>query len=109
MLNSRHVAELIEKGDMIGIRESMDQSMTAGAQTFEQALFKLFKSKVITMEEATANADSANNLIYLINNDQVSAAAPAGNGGGRQESPAFDPVKSASPGGDFKDFTLKLD
>ena len=108
MLNSRHIGELIEKGDMVGIKESMDQSMTAGSQTFEQALFKLYKSGVITLDEATANADSANNLIYLINNDQA-GAAPSGPDHGKKEDPAFDPVKSVTPGGDFKDFTLKLD
>ena len=108
MLNSRHVAEMIEKGDMIGIKESMDQSMTAGSQTFEQALFKLYKAKIITMEEATANADSANNLLYLINNDQV-GMTPSPDAATTAESPGFDPVKSVSPGADFKDFTLKLD
>src|SRR5207244_4212746 len=51
LLNSRHIAELIEKGDMVGIKESMDQSMTAGSQTFEQALFKLYKSGIITLDE----------------------------------------------------------
>ena len=107
MLNSRHVAELIEKGDMVGIKESMDQSMTAGSQTFEQALYKLYKTGIITLEEATANADSANNLIYLINNDQ--SEANAAKAATAAESPGFDLVKSITPGGDFKDFTLKLD
>jgi len=107
MLNSRHVAELIEKGDMVGIKESMDQSMTAGSQTFEQALYKLYKAGIITLEEATANADSANNLTYLINNDQ--SEANAAKAATAAESPGFDPVKSITPGGDFKDFTLKLD
>ncbi|MFY9329042.1 MAG: PilT/PilU family type 4a pilus ATPase [Georgfuchsia sp.] len=110
MLNSRHVAELIEKGDMAGIKESMEKSMTAGSQTFEQALFNLYKSGTITLDEAKANADSANNLIYLINNEQASDTTTApGNTGNKQESSAFDPVKSIAPGGDFKDFTLKLD
>lgn len=106
MLNSRHVAELVEKGDMVGIKESMDQSMTAGSQTFEQALFKLYKSGVITLDEASANADSANNLLYLINNDQTAATAATGK---NQETPGFDPVKSVVPGNGFKDFTLKID
>ena len=107
MLNSRHIAELIEKGDMVGIKESMDQSMTAGSQTFEQALFKLYKAKTITLEEATANADSANNLLYLINNDQAGVTETENNAR-KAESPGFDPVRSVA-GGDFKDFTLKLD
>ena len=71
MLNSRHVADMIEKGDLVGIKESMEQSMTPGAQTFEQSLYTLYKDGVITMEEALSNADSANNLQWLINNAAV--------------------------------------
>ncbi|HET8563835.1 MAG TPA: hypothetical protein VFM35_08200, partial [Candidatus Binatia bacterium] len=33
-----------------------------GCQTFDQALFSLYKNGVITLENALANADSANNL-----------------------------------------------
>ena len=110
MLNSRHIAELVEKGDMVGIKESMEQSMTEGSQTFEQALFNLYKSGTITLDEATANADSANNLSYLINNDQAGSVQAASSGAdSKQEAPAFDPVRSVVPGVDFKDFTLKLD
>lgn len=108
MLNSRHIAELIKSGDMVGMQESMEQSMTAGAQTFEQSLFNLYKAGKISLDEATANADSANNLLYLINNDQSGepASAPADK---PKDELVFDPVKSAPPGGAFKDFTIKLD
>ena len=105
LLNSRHIGELIEKGDMSGIKESMDQSMSPGSQTFEQALFKLYKAGTITLEEATANADSANNFLYLINNDQ--SGAPTGTPGG--QAPAFDPTKSVTPGSGFSEFKLKVD
>ena len=42
LLNTRHIAELIEKGDINEIKEAMEKSMAPGSQTFEQALFKLF-------------------------------------------------------------------
>jgi len=78
LLNSRYIAELIEKGDLNEIKEAMEKSMSAGSQTFEQSLYRLYKSGAITQEEALANADSANNLIYLINNAPTEeTAAPA--------------------------------
>jgi twitching motility protein PilU len=110
MLNSRHVAELIKSGDMVGIKESMEQSMTAGSQTFEQSLFNLYKSGAIALDEASTNADSANNLLYLINNDQAGAIKTvAREPDNKRDDPRFDPVRSAPPGTSFKDFTLKID
>jgi hypothetical protein len=41
--------------------------MSPGSQTFEQALFKLFMDGKITQDEAMANADSATNMLWLIN------------------------------------------
>jgi twitching motility protein PilU len=76
LLNSRYIAELIEKGDMDGIKEAMEKSLSPGSQTFEQALFKMVQDNVITIEEAMLNADSANNLHWLINN-QAATPTPA--------------------------------
>ena len=67
LLNTRHIAELIEKGEINEIKEAMEKSMTPGSQTFEQALFKLFMDGKITQDEAMANADSATNMLWLIN------------------------------------------
>ena len=105
MLNSRHIAELIEKGDMTGIKEAMEQSMSPGSQTFEQALFKLYRDKVITLEEALANADSANNLHWLINNSE----ADAGEKKEDETKPATSETPAAAAGGaSFSEFTLKI-
>ncbi|MBS0554445.1 MAG: hypothetical protein JSS47_18265 [Proteobacteria bacterium] len=46
----------------------MEQSLAPGSQTFEQDLFRLYHEKVISLEEALANADSPTNLEWLINN-----------------------------------------
>ena len=67
LLNTRHIAELIEKGLISEIKEALEKSMSPGSQTFEQALFKLFMDGKITQEEAMANADSATNMLWLIN------------------------------------------
>src|ERR1043165_8479552 len=65
--NTRHIAELIEKGEINEIKEALEKSMSPGSQTFEQALFKLFMEGKITQDEAMANADSATNMLWLIN------------------------------------------
>jgi twitching motility protein PilU len=67
LLNTRHIAELIEKGEVNEIKDAMEKSMAPGSQTFEQALFKLFIDGHITQDEAMANADSATNMLWLIN------------------------------------------
>jgi twitching motility protein PilU len=36
MLNTKLVAELIEKGDFSGVKEAMEKSMAEGSQTFEK-------------------------------------------------------------------------
>ncbi len=67
LLNTRHIAELIEKGEIGEIKDALEKSMSPGSQTFEQSLFKLFMDGKITQEEAMANADSATNMLWLIN------------------------------------------
>jgi len=67
LLNTRHISELIEKGEISAIREALEKSMSPGSQTFEQALFGLFMERRITQDEALTNADSATNMLWLIN------------------------------------------
>src|SRR5215510_885470 len=67
LLNTRHIAELIEKGDINEIKDAMEKSMAPGSQTFEQSLFNMFMEGSITQEECMTNADSATNMLWLIN------------------------------------------
>ncbi len=79
MLNTRHIAELIEKGEVSEIKDAMDKSMSPGSQTFEQAFFRMIREGKITQEEGMANADSPSNLIWLLNNTEAGVNdAPAG-------------------------------
>lgn len=70
MVNSSRIAELIKNGDIDQMKEAMEQSLYQGSQTFEQALYKLYREGEITYDEAMTNADSATNLAWLINNAQ---------------------------------------
>jgi twitching motility protein PilU len=72
LLNTRHVSELIEQGNISQIKEAIEKSMSPGSQTFEQALMGLIKEGLVTEENALAYADSATNLFWLLNNEQSS-------------------------------------
>lgn len=95
LLNTRHVAELIEQGEISQIKEALEKSMAPGSQTFEQALMQLIQDGVITQEEALANADSATNLYWLINNSQD-----------KKPEPEPEPKKDEGP--TFTEFTLNV-
>jgi twitching motility protein PilU len=73
LMNTRHIADLIQMGELNGIKEAMEQSLAPGSQTFEQDLFHLCHENLISLEEALANADSPTNLHWLINNGDASA------------------------------------
>ena len=107
LLNSRHIAELIEKGELNEIKDAMEQSMVPGSQTFEQALYKLYDDKVITLEEALNNADSANNLQQVINNAVKKPNAPSD---AKDDPHAADTTThTVASGTSFSDFTIKMD
>jgi twitching motility protein PilU len=68
LLNTKHMQELIKGGEIGQIKDAMEQSLSPGSQTFEQALFHLYMSGQVAIEEAMANSDSPNNLHWLISN-----------------------------------------
>ena len=83
LLNTRHIAELVEQGRLTEIKEAMEQSLAPGSQTFEQALLALVRARTVSREDAIANADSPTNLLWLLENAGLagpgapaSAAAP---------------------------------
>jgi twitching motility protein PilU len=112
LLNTRHIAELIEKGEISEIKEALEKSMSPGSQTFEQSLFKLFMDGKITQEEAMANADSSTNMLWLINQATAgeitgqsmpqSAAKPAAEDGKKEG------LLSAAGGGSFGNFNIDI-
>ena len=77
LLNTRLVSELIEQGDLSGIRAAVEKSMAAGSQTFEQDLVRLITEGVISREDGLVNADSATNLLWQLQNDPAVVAPPA--------------------------------
>ena len=67
MLNTAHIGELIKKGDVMAIKEAIRVSAERGIQSFDMALFNLYKADRVALEDALANADSRTNLEAKIN------------------------------------------
>ena len=81
LLNSPMVAELIKKGEISGLKEVMEKSVEFGMQTFDQALFDLYKAEKITYDNALHHADAPNDLrlkIKLADKDSGASSALAG-------------------------------
>ena len=62
LLDTPHIKDLIKRGEVDVLKDAMEQGIQEGCETFDQALFVLYKDGKITIEQALINADSANNL-----------------------------------------------
>jgi len=103
LLNTSLIADLIKNDEIDKIRDAIEKSVSAGSQTFEQALYRLFKTGQITKEEALRNADSASNLSTLID---FSARTNT------MKVPVFNPEEEAPKPklpSDFSEIKLNLD
>ena len=105
MLNTRHVADLIERGEVQAVKDAMEQSMAPGSQTFEQDLFRLYREGVITLDEALSNADSPTNLSWLINNSDANSSASNED---KKMDLTLDFDSTNEAGASFKEFSLSL-
>jgi len=110
MLNTRHISELIEKGDINEIKDAMEKSMAPGSQTFEQSLFKMFMEGLITQDECMTNADSPTNMLWLINQatagditGQMAAIAP---GGEKKDEKKEGVLSNTGGGASFSEFKI---
>ena len=106
LLNTRHVQELIERGEILAIKEAMEQSLAPGSQTFEQDLFRLYRGGVITLDEALANSDSPTNLSWLINNSEITNTSQQPE---LSIEAALDFAETDDGGTSFKEFSISLD
>ncbi len=75
MLNTKLIAELIEKGDFSGVQEAMEKSMAEGSQTFELDIARMIVDDKVTRKEGLLHADSPTNLMWRLENDFHAANA----------------------------------
>jgi twitching motility protein PilU len=66
MLLSPYVADLIQKGQIDGIKDVMAKSNELGMVTFDQSLYALYQNGDITEEQALDHADSRTDLSLRI-------------------------------------------
>jgi twitching motility protein PilU len=66
LLNTPLAQDMIRKGEVHELKSLMAKSNEQGMQTFDQALYALYRGGEITYEDALAHADSANDLRLMI-------------------------------------------
>ena len=66
LINTPLASDMIRKGEVHTLKELMAKSRQHGMQTFDQALYELYKGGKITYEDAINHADSANELRLMI-------------------------------------------
>src|SRR5437762_5044593 len=62
LMDTPRIKDLIKKGEVDTLKQAMEQGIQEGCQTFDQALFALYKDGKVSLDQALINADSANNL-----------------------------------------------
>lgn len=79
MINTNHVAELIETARLTDIPEAINNSMAAGSQSFDRSLMQLLRAGRISKDDALQYSDSPTNLLWLLDNacDEIPQDAQA--------------------------------
>ena len=93
LIDTPRIKDLIKKGEVDTLKEAMEQGVQEGCQTFDQALFDLYRDGKIALEQALVNADSANNLRLkiklagLIGDEEEGRGEPVESSAGKQAAP----------------------
>lgn len=66
LINTPMIRDLIRRGEVHAVKDAMDKSLQDGMQTFDQALYRLYKEGKIELEEALRKADSRDGLALKI-------------------------------------------
>ncbi|MBV1843434.1 PilT/PilU family type 4a pilus ATPase [Photobacterium ganghwense] len=66
LINTPRVADLIRRGELHEIKDTMAKSAQSGMMTFDQSLYDLYSAGKITEQDALHHADSANDLRLMI-------------------------------------------
>ncbi|KGK42368.1 twitching motility protein PilT [Nitrincola sp. A-D6] len=66
LINTPLIQDMVRKGAVHEIKDVIKKSTNLGMQTFDQALFNLYKQGVISYDVALTHADSTNDLRLMI-------------------------------------------
>ena len=78
MINTPRVADLVAQGEIAALKSAIEANEQDGSQSFDQALYRLYRTGQISLDEALKQADSANNLRVRIRMQEAGDAAEAG-------------------------------
>ncbi len=78
LINTPLATDLIRKGEVHKLKELMKQSREHGMQTFDQALFDLYRDGRISYEDALRSADSQNEVRLMIKLSQETSGGRYG-------------------------------
>ncbi|MBF0219860.1 MAG: PilT/PilU family type 4a pilus ATPase [Gammaproteobacteria bacterium] len=78
LINTPMISDLIHKGEVALLKEQMKKGREIGMQTFDQALFELYKQGEISLEDALRNADSPNEVRLMIKLNKEGGASNLG-------------------------------
>jgi len=70
LINTPMIREMIRRGEVNKLKEAMETSLDDGMQTFDSALYDMYRDEIITLEEALQNADSPEGLRVKISLSQ---------------------------------------
>ena len=70
-LNTKLISELVEQGDLSGVKEAMEKSLAEGSQTFEQDIARLINEGVVSRDEGLTQSDSPTNLLWRLQNEMA--------------------------------------
>ncbi|MFM2340904.1 MAG: hypothetical protein RLZZ592_557 [Pseudomonadota bacterium] len=76
LLNSQVISEMIDQGNLSGVKDAMERLMAEGSQTFEQDIARLITEGLVTRDEGVSHADSPTNLLWRLQNDMGSGRRP---------------------------------
>ena len=75
LLNSPLVQDMIQRGEVSGLKEAMKKGKEMGMQSFDMALYDLYKADKVTLEQALHHSDSPNDLRLLVKLDSDSGTS----------------------------------
>jgi len=86
LINTPMIRDLIRRGQVHEVKEAMDRSLQEGMQTFDQALYALYREGKVELEEALRKADSRDGLAL-----KIRLAEGGGEGGALGGPDPYDP------------------
>jgi Tfp pilus assembly ATPase PilU len=78
LFTTQRIKQLIIEGRDAEISNAMEEGSIHGMQSFNQALFKLYKEETVSLDNVLAESSSPNNLLLMIQNSEKHDSSQTG-------------------------------